>query len=91
MKQKSDEFPGSPPAIDADVLRFLSEMSVRLVGRDTKTGQVIWRREPVAQGDATNYEFSTQENIKFGPYFHVELADAIYDSGFSFLLLGVTG
>lgn len=72
-----------PLAVDPRVVQWMAEMSVRLVGRDNgRPGHVIWRREPVAQGDATRYEFSTLENITLGGYFLIETADAIYEAGY---------
>jgi hypothetical protein len=69
--------------IDPKVVAFLSSIGIRLVGRDPKhAGRIIWRREPMIQGEELEYEFSTREGIEFGSYFHMELADEIHDGGF---------
>jgi O-glycosyl hydrolase len=81
---KNTEKQASAPArIDPQVAKFMSGVGVHLVGRDpTHPNQVIWRREPMVQGEEVTYEFSTREQIEFGNYFHMELADSIYEAGF---------
>jgi hypothetical protein len=72
-----------PPAVSADVMKFMATAGIRLVGWDeTRPGRfILWRRQPMAQGDATTYEFSTPVGITFDAYFQVTLADSIYYSG----------
>jgi hypothetical protein len=83
MDIKHQPEPNPSCRVDPKVVEFMSSIGVRLVGRDpTHEGQIIWRREPMIQGEELEYEFSTRDGIEFGSYFHMELADAIHEGGF---------
>ena len=70
--------------VDPKVIAFMSGIGIRLVGKDpTHASQIIWRREPMIQGEELEYVFSTRAGIEFGSYFYMELADAIHEGGFA--------
>ncbi len=72
------------PTIDPKVIEFLDRAGFRLIGRDSgQPGRLVWRREPIAEGEQVEYEISTAESLRFDdPYFLVCLFDSIYEGAF---------
>jgi hypothetical protein len=67
MDIKDEPKPSPSLRIDPNVIAFMSSIGIRLVGRDpAQVGLIIWRREPMIQGEELEYDFSTREGIEFG-------------------------
>jgi len=70
------------PQVDQKVVEFMRQAGCFLEGWDPENEyNVVWHRQPIAQGDEGDYRFTTPEALKHDGYFYVSLISIVFGSG----------